>query len=126
MLFEKEDCINFDSIHNNLQKGFGISHPEAIQGYNGYFGFSFGRIYIDDAIAKIIESNEPITEIIDDCLDKFRSFDYGSITKEEADLNFENRLFFGLNVGSIGRYIVSYGSIVIRVISSSQTIINPY
>lgn len=48
MIFWKKDAIDLKKQYKIAQKGYGIEHPEKIQGFGGYFGFTFGDIYIDE------------------------------------------------------------------------------
>ena len=116
MLFWKKDEVDLERQHKAAQKGYGIEHPEKIQGFGGYFGFAFGDIYIDEYSFELLQTDKDFEAIVNACLTQFRNLDYGrKARKEERDLNFENRLFFGLNCGLVGRYETRYGILEIQI-----------
>lgn len=102
--------------HKIAQKGYGIEHPEWIQGDGGYYGFTFGDIYIDEDAFELLQKDKDFEAIVNACLTQFRKLDYGRKTsKDEQELNFENRLFFGFFCGLIGRYDTRYGILEIKI-----------
>ena len=112
----KKENVDPEKQYKIAQEGYGIKHPEKIQGFGGYFGFTFGDIYVDEDSFALLQTDKDFEEIVNACLTQFRNFDYGRKTeKEERDLNFENRLFFGLNCGLIGRYDTRYGILEIQI-----------
>ena len=116
MIFWKNDFADTEKIHASVKKAYGINNPQNIQGYGGYFGFSFGKIYIDEHISNALEFESGLEGELNACLERFRALDYGDMaTDSEKELNTENRLFFGLNCGLTGRYGTRYGTLEIKI-----------
>ena len=77
-----------EAIRKSLQKGYGVEHPERIQGYAGLF-FSLGDVYASDAVMKFMESSEKFRTFVFQSLDRFEHDDYGDISENDHDENVE-------------------------------------
>ncbi len=114
MVLWKKDDIDLEKQYKIAQNGYGIENLEKIQGYGGCFGFTFGDIYLDENAFELIKNDKDFETTVNACLTQFRNFDYGcKVSKYERDLNFENRVFFGLNCDLCGRYDTRYGTLEI-------------
>ena len=115
MILWKKEVSDKEKIRKSVAEGYKIPNLEKIQGFAGYFYFSFGDIYVSEEIFSILEKDKDFENVISECLEKFRAIDYGEATKDEKDLNLENRLFFGILSQLTGRYTTKYGTIKIYV-----------
>lgn len=125
MVLWKRDDVDKEAVKESVSKAYKVAKPENIRGYDGYFSFNFGDIYIAKEIKNLLNDLK-FKHTIDDCLTRFRSFDYGNITKDEKSLNDENRLFFGINYQLVGKYETEYGDIKIEVPDYETTEISVY
>lgn len=121
MIFWRKDISNIEIVKKSVVHVYGIPKPENIQGFAGYFGFSFGNIFVSQEINTLLEKDKDFEKTVNDCLDKFKALDYGSITEENKKLNDENRLFFGINYQLLGLYYTKYGRLKINVPSFERT-----
>lgn len=122
MKFWKKDSVDLEKLYALAQKGYAINNPEKIQGYNGYLSISFGDIYVDEYVYEKLQSESAFEEVVNACMQQFRDLDYGrKVTRYESDLNFENRLYCGLNWGLVGRYETRYGTLEIRIPEELKT-----
>lgn len=122
MIIWKKDDVDLEKQCKKAQQGYGIERPDAIQGFSGYFGFTFGDVYVENETYRLLQSDKDFEAVVNACLQQFRNLNYGrGISKDENELNFENRLFFGFNFGLIGRYITRYGTLEIRIPKAKHT-----
>lgn len=121
MILWKKDNIDIVKRHEEISQAYQIKNPEKIQGYDGYFNFCFGEIWIDETIKGIIEKNIIFKNVLDDLLNRFLFDDYGDVTVNEKDANMENRYFWGQFVGLHGKYRTEYGLINIVIIAKGVT-----
>ena len=92
-----------EKIHNALQKGLRIEHPEKIMGYAGFF-YSSGDVYASGDVARWMNNDESFRSFVMDSLRRFDKGDYALISSSDRDENIENRWLFG-----IGRQFGRYG-----------------
>ena len=90
------------AIHESLQKGYRIVHPERITGYAGFF-YETGDVYISDAIDRRIKQLPEFLDFVMKSLKAFEAGKYGDISKDDYDENEENRYLFGIR-RLFGRY----------------------
>jgi len=90
-----------EKIHQALQKGYRVEHPEKIAGYRGFF-FDLGNVYLSNELAGWAEENEKLREFIFDSVARFDKADFGEISELAYDTNIENRYLFGGTL--FGRY----------------------
>lgn len=79
-----------EARHRQLQKGYGIEHPERIHGYAGLF-FDLGDVYASDWIAEWMENCEQFREFVFRSLERFSNDDYGEISELDHDGNVESK-----------------------------------
>ena len=84
-----------------LQKGYGIEHPERINGYSGLF-FGTGDVLISEAVVQSM-SIDRFREFVLDSLQLFRKEKYGGISSADEELNGESR-WLGNGDRVFGRY----------------------
>lgn len=85
---KESEKMNPEARHRTLQKGYGIEHPERINGYAGLF-FHIGDVYASDWIAERMECSEQFREFVLQSLDRFSNDDYGDISESDHDENIE-------------------------------------
>ena len=90
------------AIHESLQKGYGIEHPERIAGYAGFF-YQTGDVYISDAIDRRIKQLPEFFDFVMESLEQFEDGEYGDISESDFCENEENRYLFGIR-RLFGRY----------------------
>ena len=83
------------AIHESLQKGYGIEHPERISGYAGFF-YELGDVYASDAIYQRMETFKGFKDFVLASLKEFEEGEYGDISEVDLDTNIENRWLFGI------------------------------
>ena len=121
MILWKSETYDAADVRDKVAAGYHIEDPEKIQGFNGYFGFTFGDVYISEDLSDILKNDPSLEREIVAAMDRFRSFDYGDASKDEKELNAENRLFFGINAQLTGRYKTPFGTIRIYVPDNGRT-----
>ena len=82
------------TIHESLQKGYGIPYPEKISGYAAFF-MKYGDIIVSDSIAARMEINEDFRRFIFSSLQRFQNDDYGLISSDDWDNNIEDKWIAG-------------------------------
>ncbi len=105
-LFYKDKQPDFNKIHEYTSKGYGIPHPERVNGYAGAFLFTLLDVYISDDIERCIEANPEFSQSLLSLLDRFKANDYGDITKTEQLENTEQRYIGGGHLWMIARYLI--------------------
>lgn len=103
-LFYQEPKPDVQKVHDAASKGFGIKHPERINGYEGTFLFHIPDVYVSNKIAQLMEWNKKTTNELMNMLNRFHRSDYGFITKFESDCNDETRYLSFSSSWMIGRY----------------------
>ncbi len=98
----KKKQIDHRAIHESLQKGFGIEHPERISGYAAFF-IDYGDISVSDNIAAAMDRNEEFRSYIFSRIQDFQNDKYGYISRSDFDENTENKWIAG-GGNIIGRY----------------------
>ena len=89
-------------VHETLQKGYGVKHPEKILGYAGFF-MDFEEVQASDAVAALMEKDESFRDFV---LASFRAFqkdDYGRISESDRLDNIEDK-WLGSGSELFGRY----------------------
>ena len=90
-------------IHETLQNGYGIEHPEKIAGYGAFF-MNYGDICVSDRIAFRMDHNEEFRNFVMDSLRSFQKDDYGQISRNDYDENVESKWILGGGGEMFGRY----------------------
>ena len=101
----KKKQIDPRAIHESLQKGQGIEHPERISGYAAFF-MSYGDIIVSDLVAGAMARDERFRDFVMTSLQEFQGDDYGMISVEDYYCNIEDKWIAG-GGDLFGRY--SYG-----------------
>ena len=104
MRAEKKDG---QKIHEGLKKGLGISHPERISGYAGFF-FSMGDVYASESVARMM-TGPYFRKFVFDSLKRFGKGDFGEISDSDEMEDIENRFLSGC-----GRLFARYGYYLTR------------
>lgn len=89
------------AVHEALQKGYGIKHPERINGYSGVV-FGTGDVFVSEAVGRRM-SGERFRKFVFDSLMMFGREKYGEISNDDEELNGENR-WLGNGDYVFGRY----------------------
>lgn len=113
-LYRKDPERDMTKIAEQLRRASGIKEgsEHCPHGFSGIVSFSFGDIYVDDNLNKLL--SETVKEEIDGCLEQMSREDYGMIDAEEEDVNIENK-YLGNGKGLLGRYSISEGIIEIAI-----------
>ncbi len=95
-----------ETERRRLQKGFGIEHPERINGYAGLF-FGRGDVFVSETVWDFMKDGD-LEKFVLDALRKFERENYGDISNGDIEQNGENRW---LSNGDLvmGRYGYYYG-----------------
>ena len=80
--------LNREARHRELQRGYGIEHPERINGYAGLF-FTLGDVYVSDWVADWMDQSEEFRTFVFRSLERFENDDYGDISALDHDDNIE-------------------------------------
>lgn len=80
--------LDYEARQRELQRGYGIEHPERINGYVGLF-FTLGDVYVSDWVAKWMDQSEGYRAFVFQSLDRFENDDYGDISALDHDDNIE-------------------------------------
>lgn len=108
----------YEEVYESCQKGYGIKRPNLVSGFNGFF-FRVLDVYAYGKLEEWIESNEKMSEQLMGFIARYCREDYGFVTRDEYDLNGENRWFGGSCRGTIARYAFEgefncYGGVVLE------------
>ncbi len=103
----KEKPMDPHAIHENLQKGYGIEHPERISGYAAFF-MSYGDIIVSDRVAEVMDRNESFRDFVMTSLRAFQADKYGQISMSDYNENIELKWLAG-GGDLFGRY--AYGRV---------------
>ncbi len=90
-----------NAVHRALQKGYGIKHPERINGYSGVV-FGTGDVFVSEAVGRRMGIKE-FKEFVFNSLMMFGREKYGEISSDDEELNGENR-WLGNGDYVFGRY----------------------
>lgn len=85
-----------------LQKGYGISDPMRVSGYNGMI-FQTGDVYLSDSLYGDMNHWENLKLFVEQCLTRFVTDDYGDVCSSDHDENVANK-WLGNGFGLYGRY----------------------
>ena len=80
--------LDWEARHQELQRGYGVEHPERIHGYAGLF-FTLGDVYASDWIAKLMDQSEKYRAFVFQSLERFENDDYGDISENDHEENVE-------------------------------------
>ena len=89
-------------IHENLKNGFGIEHPEKINGYVGFF-VNHGDVFASDDVAWRMEHNKDFNDFVVQSIRDFKNDHYGMISDSDYYLNVEGKWIAGGD-NLFGRY----------------------
>ena len=95
-----------EAERRRLQKGYGIEHPERINGYAGLF-FGRGDVFVSETVWNFMK-NGPLEKFVPDALKRFEKEGYGDISSGDIEQNGENR-WLGNGDRVMGRYGYYYG-----------------
>jgi hypothetical protein len=90
------------AIHESLQKGYGIEHPERISGYAAFF-MDYGDICVSDNIDRIMVRSPEFRDFVLSSLQDFQNDEYGYISQGDYYDNIEDKWIAG-GYEIIGRY----------------------
>jgi hypothetical protein len=90
-----------ESVRKSLQKGYGIQHPERINGYQGLF-FGQGDVFASGEVYERMK-NETFRSFVMNSLRLFEKENYGDISKGDIEENGESR-WLGNGDKVFGRY----------------------
>ena len=90
------------AIHENLQKEYGIGHPEKTSGYAAFF-MNYGDICASDEITGWMDRNPDFREFILSSIREFQNDQYGHISWRDYEENIEDKWISG-GYELFGRY----------------------
>ncbi len=112
--------LSYEQVVEGCRKGYGIKHPERVSGFNAFF-YRLMDIYLCGELETWVEQNPELEQYLNEFIERFKREDYGFVTRDEADLNLENKWLCGNCCRSKGRYsftdkdmILKYGGIVLE------------
>ena len=82
------------AIHESLQKGYGIEHPDRISGYAGFF-FDLGDVMVSDSVAQRMALVPAFHEFVYSCIRDFQQDKYGHISMFDHDEDIELKWLAG-------------------------------
>lgn len=94
------------AFYKSLQKGYGVEHPERINGFSGLV-FGTGSVYVSKMLLSYMEKPQ-FREFVYTSLQSFEKEEYGDISSGDIEVNGENR-WLGNGDHVIGRYGYYYG-----------------
>jgi hypothetical protein len=109
ILFQSAEVPDKEKIIATAKKGYGIEHPEKIQGFAGTFLFTLGDVYVTHEIDNITHESPSFGDELRFCMSRLMLDDYGLISEDEEEGNLENKYMFGHSVGQYGRYNTEAG-----------------
>ena len=89
------------ALYKSLQKGYGVKHPEKINGFSG-LSFGTGSVYISQMLLPYMKKPE-FNEFVYRSLRMFEKEKYGDISNGDIEVNGENR-WLGNGDYVFGRY----------------------
>jgi hypothetical protein len=90
----KEKRMDPQAIHESLQKGYGIEHPERISGYAGFF-FNLGDVVVSDSVAQRMSLVPAFHDFVYSCIRDFQQDKYGYVSMFDYDENVELKWLAG-------------------------------
>ena len=93
---------NPKAIHENLQKGYGIQHPEKISGYAAFY-MDYGDVCVSDKVANWIDRRPDFREFVLSSIREFQNDHYGHISWNDHEDNIEDKWISG-GYELFGRY----------------------
>ena len=109
----------YDEVVDACRKGYGIKHPERVNGFQGFF-FRLHDVYLYGKLEDWVLDNPKLEEPLMGFIRRFAGEDYGFITSTEYYNNLENKWLCGSCSWTIGRYyfedqhLTHYGGIVLE------------
>ncbi len=109
----------YDEVVEACRKGYGIKHPELVNGFRGFF-FRLHDVYLYGKLEGWALNNSRLEEPLMGFIRRFAAEDYGFVTASEHDNNLENKWLGGNCCWTIGRYcfedrdLTHYGGIVLE------------
>ncbi len=82
------------AIHESLQKGYGIEHPERISGYAGFF-FDLGDVIVSESVAQRMALVPAFHEFVYSCIRDFQQDKYGYVSNFDYGENVELKWLAG-------------------------------
>ena len=121
VLYKKAENRNVKELSNQLCLASGINPQSAHRphGFSSIVSFNFGDVYIDNDIH--LRINNKLNEEIENCLERIKVDDFGSVSQDEKEMNIENK-YFGCGKYLVGRYEISIGVIELNVLSEKTQI----
>ena len=110
-LFYQDEKPDFRKIHDITSQGYGIQSPEKIHGYAGVFLFTLLDVYLSDRLEQVIDDNPELADVLQNLLKMFKKEEYGDISRDEEELNVEQRYLGGSHNYMIARYDTDIGRI---------------
>ncbi len=90
------------AVHENLQKGYGIKHPEKTSGYAAFF-MNYGDIRVSDKVAGLMDRRPDFRAFIQSSIQAFQNDQYGHISWHDHEENIEDKWIAG-GYELFGRY----------------------
>lgn len=94
------------AIHESLQKGYGIEHPERISGYAAFF-MNYGDISVSDNVDHDMAHFPEFRDFVLSSLHDFQNDEYGYVSRSDYYENIEDKWIAG-GFEIFGRY--AYGA----------------
>jgi len=106
-------------MHNTVSKGFGIKHPERINGYYGYFLFHLGEVWVSAKILRCARLIPGFKKELMSFIERFKNGDYGQISESDRYENTECRYLGGSVYGMVARYPSARGAVCFEGVSGA-------
>jgi len=90
------------AVHETLQKGNGVKHPERISGYAAFF-MNYGDVRVSDKVANWMDRRSDFREFIQSSIQAFQNDQYGHISWRDHEENIEDKWISG-GYELFGRY----------------------
>ena len=110
-LFFKDNPPDVQKILEATKRGYGIGHPERVNGFAGAFLFTLLDVYVSDEIERYLEREPGFGDCLRELLARFRREDYGDVSQIEERDNAEQRYFCGVHMQMIARYPTAEGTV---------------
>lgn len=111
-LFYQDLKPDFQKIKEDASKGYGIPHPEMIQGFSGAFMFTLHDVYLSSWLEHLLMLKPDFSDTLQNLLIQFKKEEYGVITEDEWSNNGEQRHLCGSHCYMIARYDTEVGRII--------------
>ena len=96
----------YEDVKAACQQGYGIKNPEKISGVNGFF-FHLHDIYLYGKLEAAVNADPELETELYTFIARYKSEDYGFISRSEYENNAENRWLCGSCAWTVGRYSFS-------------------